>query len=197
MNHYFIPGDTSSHKIKYIDYEFRGQRFRFATHAGVFSKDHADSATDILLNAIPDLPKGSALLDLGCGYGIIGIVLSKTYCLEVTFADVNPAAVELTRRNCELNGVKAQVFESDCFDRLSAVNRQSTIVINPPIHAGKSVTYKMYEASRGFLLPGGKLYVVTLKKHGAESTIKKLKEIYESCEIIYKKKGVFVIASTS
>jgi len=195
MNQYFNFNDSLNRELKAVEYDFNGLKFTFKTHAGVFSKDHVDYATDILLNAIP--PLSGSLLDLGCGYGVIGIVLAKAYGLELTSADVNPAAVELTRMNCELNGVKANVIESDCFDQLSTVNCQSSIVLNPPIHAGKSVTYKMYEDAAKYLKSDGRLYIVTLKKHGAESTITKLREVFgsENVRIIHKKSGIYVIES--
>jgi len=188
MNQYFNNNESLNRELKYISYTFKGEKFRFATHNGVFSKDHVDYATDILLNTIP--PLSGSVLDLGCGYGVIGIVLAKTYGLELTSADVNPAAVELTR----LNGAD-NVIESDCFDNIT--DKFDTIVINPPIHAGKATTYKMYEESHSHLTAGGKLYVVTLKKHGAESTITKLKEVFGNCEVIYKKKGHYVLTSVT
>jgi len=196
MNQYFNDNQSLNKDFykKAVEYDFNGFKFMFKTHAGVFSKDHVDFATDILLNAIP--PLSGSLLDLGCGYGVIGIVLSKVYGLSLTAADVNPAAVELTRLNCELNGVKADIIESDCFDKLSTVKCQSSIVLNPPIHAGKAVTYKMYEQSADYLSPGGCLYIVTLKKHGAESTFAKLQEVYAgNARVIYKKKGIWVVES--
>jgi 16S rRNA (guanine1207-N2)-methyltransferase len=190
MKHYFID-DGEKHDLAYIDYEFRGTKFRLATHAGVFSKDHVDYATDILLNAIP--PLSGSLLDLGCGYGVIGIVIARAYGVALTQADVNPAAAELTRRNCAANRVESQVVVSDCFADVRGV--YDTIVINPPIHAGKAVTYKMYEQSYKHLTCGGRLYIVTLKKHGAESTVGKLREVFggENVEVIYRKKGHLVI----
>jgi len=188
MNQYFNNNKALNKDLRYINYQFKGVNFKFATHDGVFSKDHVDYATDILLNTIP--PITGSLLDLGCGYGVIGIVLAKIYGLELTAADINPAAVELTR----LNGVD-NVLESDCFDNING--KFDTIVINPPIHAGKATTYKMYEESLTHLNSGGKLYVVTLKKHGAESTIAKLKEVYGNCEVIYKKKGHYVLVAVT
>jgi 16S rRNA (guanine1207-N2)-methyltransferase len=193
-SHYFINDSSLNREIKYLDYRFGGTDFRFATHTGVFSKDRVDYATDILLNAIP--PLSGSLLDLGCGYGVVGIVLSKVRGLTLTQSDVNRAALELTRTNCDYNGVASVIIESDCFTNITG--KFDTIVLNPPIHAGKAVTYTMYEQSLEHLSLGGKLYVVTLKKHGAESTLAKLCEVFDgNSRLIHKKKGIFVIESTS
>ena len=190
MSHYFKQDKSLNRDLKYIDHSFKDIHFRFATHAGVFSKDHIDPATLILLNTIPHLT--GTVLDLGCGYGCIGIMLAKAYSLRLSQADINPFALDLTRLNCEYNNVDSDIIESDCFDGIK--QRFDTIIINPPIHAGKSTTYKMYENAPKHLNASGKLYVVTLKKHGAESTQRKLYEVFGGCEIIYKKKGVFVFA---
>ena len=188
MSHYFIEDDSLGHDIKEIVYYFGGHEFKFTTDAGVFSKGHIDPATDILLRAIP--PLYGSLLDMGCGYGCIGIVLAKIYSLTLTATDVNGYAVELAKANCAQNGVSADVVKSDCFENVAGTF--DTIVINPPIHAGKAVTYRMYEESRGHLADGGRLYVVTLKQHGAQSTRAKLAEIFGGCETIYKKKEYYV-----
>lgn len=192
MSHYFIEDKTLKHDIRRIKYTFRDINFEFTTDAGLFSKDHIDPATDILLNTIPGL--SGTLLDMGCGYGCIGIVLSKTYSLQLTQADINQLAVDFTKRNCIDNGVNSLVIKSNCFDNISG--SFDTIVINPPIHAGKATTYKMYEDSLLHLNKGGKLYIVTLKKHGAESTQVKLNKTFGNCETLYKKKGYYVFCCT-
>jgi 16S rRNA (guanine1207-N2)-methyltransferase len=188
MSHYFIEDKNLKHELATVEYYFKECKFTFTTDAGLFSKDDVDSATEILLNAIP--PLSGSLLDLGCGYGVIGIVLVKIHGLKLTQADVNGAAVELTIKNAKANGVVTKAVKSDCFENVSGTF--DTITLNPPIHAGKAVTYRMYEESISHLNPGGKFYVVTLKKHGAESTEVKLKSVYGNCETIYKKKGVYV-----
>ncbi len=192
MSHYFVEDDSLTHKIKKIEYRFQGRDFVFTTDAGLFSKDHVDPATDILLNNIPVL--SGALLDMGCGYGCMGIVLAKTYSLKVTQADINQTAVDFTEMNCKYNGIESEVVKSDCFGNISG--SFDTIVINPPIHAGKAVTYKMYGDSVDYLNDGGKLYVVTLKKHGAESTYRKLESVFGECDTLYKKKGYYVFECT-
>lgn len=192
MSHYFIEDKNLKHDTLTVDYYFKDKKFTFTTDAGLFSRDHIDPATEILLNALP--PLSGSLLDLGCGYGVIGIALTKTYGLKLTQADVNGAAVELTIKNAEANGVTSEAVTSDCFDNISGAF--DTITLNPPIHAGKAVTYRMYEESINHLNCGGRFYVVTFKKHGAESTEVKLKSVYDNCETIYKKKGVYVFVCT-
>ncbi|MDR2360019.1 MAG: methyltransferase [Oscillospiraceae bacterium] len=190
MSHYFTEDAPSRHEVKRIHYLFAGQKFIFTTDTGVFSKDRVDSATDILLRTIPRL--NGSLLDMGCGYGCIGIVLAKTYSLQLTQADITQTAVDLTRQNSEDNGVRSAVVKTNCFDGIDG--KFDTITINPPIHAGKAVTYRMYEESAEHLTHGGKLYIVTLKKHGAESTMLKLREVFGNCEALYKKNGCYVLS---
>ena len=129
---------------------------------------------------------------MGCGYGCIGIVLAKVYSLWLTQADINEAAVRLTRKNCMAMGVESVVVKSDCFENIPG--SFDTITINPPIHAGKAVVYRMFEESAEHLHHGGKLYVVTLKKHGALSPAKAGRNI-RNCAVVTKR-GYFVFCCT-
>lgn len=192
MSHYFTFDGSLKPDERKISYNFAGRSYVFTTDSGVFSKEHIDPATEILLTNLPPL-KGS-LLDLGCGYGCIGIMLSGAYSLELTQADINPRALELTKRNCEENGIVSHIVESDCFSNIEG--SFDTITLNPPIHAGKAVTYRMFAEAREHLREGGRFYIVTLKKHGAESTFDFLSGIYKKCDIIYKKKGYYLIAAS-
>ncbi|MDR1642324.1 MAG: methyltransferase [Clostridiales bacterium] len=188
MSHYFINDKDLKDDLKKLDFSFHGNQFAFLSNSGMFSKDHVDPASIELIETVP--PLSGSLLDMGCGYGCIGIALAKAYGLKLTQADINEAALALAEKNCQTNGVKSELIKSDCFESVSGLF--DTIAINPPIHAGKSVTYKMYEDSVKHLVPGGKLYVVTFKKHGAESTKEKLAQVYGNCETLRKKKGCYV-----
>ncbi len=192
MSHYFIEDKNLKDDIKIIDYYFGSHKFSFTSNSGLFSKDNIDYATDLLLHTIPSL-KGT-LLDLGCGYGCIGIILSKINNITLTQTDINQTALDYTRINCEKNHIISSIIHSDCFD--SITNSFDTITLNPPIHAGKDITYKMYEQAYEHLNNNGKIYIVTLKKHGAESTKKKLVSIFNNCETLYKKKGYYVFCCT-
>jgi len=193
MSHYFIEDKTLPVEQKEIVYTIGGHDFRFRTQAGVFSRHQIDFASDVLLRTLP--PLAGSLLDLGCGYGVIGVVLGKMYGLDVTMSDVNPLAVRLSEGNAALNGVAANIVLSDIYENI--VGTFDTITVNPPIHAGKAVTYAMYEGAAARLNTGGRLVVVTYKKHGAESTMAKLRDVFGRCEVLYKKKGVVVLSVDS
>lgn len=189
MSHYFIHDENMESNVTTIEYEFGGYTCSFKTDNGLFSKEHVDYATNILLHQLPELH--GKVLDLGCGYGPIGIILSKVNDIRLTMVDVNPKAIEFSRENCRINGVDATFIESDGFAGVEDV--YDAIVLNPPIHAGKKTIYEMYEMGRNHLTDGGRFYIVIQKKHGALSSIEKLGTIYETCNILYKKKGFFVL----
>ena len=191
MNHYFTENPSLLTDERTLSLEIFDMHFKFLANNGLFSCGKIDDASITLLKNIPQL-KGT-LLDLGCGYGTLGIVLAKKYNLELTMADINSIALDYAMKNAKLNQVAATPIHSDSFANITGVF--DNIVLNPPIHAGKETTYKMYTESAGHLAPGGALYIVIQKKHGAESTIKKLGEIFTQVNVLYKKKGCFVIQS--
>lgn len=196
MNHYFTSNEHLKHDQKLREYVHKFTKFEFITDAGVFSKDGVDKATDILLENLPEL--SGKVLDLGCGYGCVGIVAAKIYGknVEVFMSDVNGRALELAKTNAERNGVKAEVINSDGFENIP--QNFDFIIANPPVHAGKAVIYKMYLEAFGHLEPGGSFFLVIQKKHGALTHQKKLSEIYggQNCRVPYSKKGYFVFEFT-
>jgi len=189
MNHYFIEDETLPDDYRIFPYYYKGLAFRFTSNSGIFSPGHVDAATDLLIKNMP--PLQGSLLDLGCGYGVIGIVLCKAHNLPLTLADINPRALRCAEINCAQNDVKADILTSDGFDAIPG--KFDAITLNPPIHAGKELIYAMFEQAREHLNPGGALYIVMLEKHGAKSALQKLGEWYADCSLLYKKKGVYVI----
>jgi len=189
MNHYFIENPALLTHERELFLEIFGHKFRFLTNNGLFSCDKVDEVSLTMLKNMP--PIEGTLLDLGCGWGLLGIVLAKTYQLELTQADINSLALAYAERNAAKNGIRTTAIHSDCFDAIPG--KFDNIVLNPPIHAGKAVTYRMYEEAPLHLNLGGSLFIVIQKKHGAESTLKKLQEIFSYCEVIHRKKGCFVI----
>lgn len=170
--------------------------FKFKTDNGVFSKDFLDYASKILLENIDfDLGENEQILDVGCGYGPIGIYAKKVTNNPVVMLDVNPRALSLSKENLALNNVCATVVESDCLDQVLD-QKFGLVICNPPIHAGKNIVYKIFEQTYEVLNNGGSFWIVIQQKHGAPSAIKKLESIFEKVEIVYKKKGFYIVKST-
>ena len=167
-----------------------GNELTFVTDAGVFSRDGLDRGTELLLEALPAL--SGRVLDLGCGWGAVGVALGRKYPdLELVMTDINARAVDLARRNLAQNGVRAQVLQGDGFDPVEG--EFDAIVTNPPIRAGKAVIYSLFERARAYLKPGGALYLVIRKQQGAPSALKFLREHYGEAEIIDRGSGFHVI----
>ena len=168
-----------------------GVRASFETDAGVFSKGELDEGTRVLLEALP--PLHGRALDLGCGWGAVGVLLGKKYPdVSLLMADVNESAVALAAKNLARNGVKnARAVESDVYENVDGTF--DFIVTNPPIRAGKAVIYSMFDGARDLLSPGGRLYVVIRKQQGAPSALRHMQELYASARVIAREKGFWVI----
>ena len=188
--HYYTENPHSAHDERLIEVRALGNVLRFTTDAGVFSRDGLDRGTEVLLEALPAL--SGRVLDLGCGWGAVGVALGKRYpALDIVMTDINSRAVELARRNLAENGVTAAVLQGDGFDAVEG--RFDAIVTNPPIRAGKAVIYGLFARARDYLEPDGALYVVIRKQQGAPSALKYLKEIYSRAETVDRASGFHVL----
>ncbi len=190
MAHYFSKLPPSESKAFSIQYQFKNHSFTFVSDTGVFSKDHVDEATDLLLKNLQPPNTVHSALDLGCGYGVIGIVLNKVFNLSVSMSDVNIRAIDLAQRNLKVNKAQGQVVESDGFESLQETF--DLIVTNPPIRVGKEKMYHLFEQSLQHLNDHGELWLVIHKKHGALSALKHLKTLCEG-DIVNRTKGFHVI----
>ncbi|CQR48533.1 Ribosomal RNA large subunit methyltransferase G [Paraliobacillus sp. PM-2] len=191
---YFVNQPQSKSNPKTWTYELRGQTFQFTSDLGVFSKNEVDFGSKTLINAFqpPNIP--GDIIDLGCGYGPIGLSIAKTFPeRQVILSDINERALELAKGNAKQNQVKNVVFYIG--DRLEAIPKRSyaAILINPPIRAGKQTVHQMFEESYDVLSVDGELWIVIQKKQGAPSAIKKLNEQFREVETVKKNKGYFII----
>lgn len=189
---YFERQPDAAHDVRELRVSLLGTDFRFLADAGVFSKKQVDYGSRVLLDSLEFAPGGS-LLDVGCGYGPLGIALSKVQGQLVTMVDVNERALDLATKNAQVNGVEAQIFSSDVYEQVAGTFTH--IISNPPIRAGKSVVHRVIEEAPLYLESGGDLTLVIQKKQGAPSAKKKMEEIFGNCEIIRKDKGYYILRS--
>ena len=190
MGHYFT-NDKLPSNVKKTECFVLNNKFVFFTDNGVFSKDGLDFGSRLLLESIPLEEVGGKILDMGCGYGVFGIVLGKVINAEVDMVDINLRAIHLSERNIEKNHVnRVSVFESDCYTNINS--KYDSIITNPPIRAGKKVVYDIVMNVKDYLKDNGKLFIVIRKEQGAKSLIVDLKKVYK-VDILAKKKGFFII----
>ncbi|MDE6284510.1 MAG: methyltransferase [Bacilli bacterium] len=192
MEHYFTNDPYLKSEIRTLNYKRESYSFTFFSDNGVFAKDKIDYGSAFLLDVfLKNKDKEiKSILDVGCGYGFIGIVLSKILDIEVDMIDVNKRALHLAERNSKEMKVKAQAFLSDGYE--SVEKEYDVIITNPPIRAGKEVVMRILINAKEHLNQNGTLWFVMRKDHGVKSTIKKLEETYQT-EIIEKSKGFYVV----
>ena len=193
MGQYFDNENLPS-KMMQTECFVRGKKFIFHTDNGVFSKDGLDFGSRLLLETIPLEEVGGKVLDMGCGYGVFGIVINKLTSCHVDMVDVNLRALHLSEINVKENRcIDVSVFESFTYENIDS--KYSSIVTNPPIRAGKKIVYDIVMNARNFLEPDGKLFIVIRKEQGAKSLISDLEKEY-NVSILQKKKGFFVLMCT-
>ncbi len=196
MPSYFDNVEGLPHEDLKIEFELFGKHYCLLSDRGVFSKRRLDEGTLLLLKTIANMDLGERILDLGCGLGPIGLILAAADPRRsVTCSDVNLRALELTRKNAELLGVSERVetVNSDLYHNLPSI--YDAIITNPPIRAGKRVTYAIYEGARDHLAPGGRLYLVIRKKQGADSALAYIRALYKDARVIASHKGYRVISA--
>lgn len=189
MAQYFDNVDLKS-EIRKFDVNILDIHLSFYSDNGVFCKEHLDFGTRTLLENIPWNEIHGDILDIGCGYGPIGIIASKLTSQKVTMCDVNKRALHLVERNLKENKVEAAIIESDGYSNIS--NKFHTIITNPPIRAGKKKVYEILFGAKDHLQENGTLFLVIHKDQGAKSMIKDLETEYD-VEVLGKNKGFFVI----
>jgi len=191
MGQYFENEKLPS-EIREYTTNFLGVSFSFKTDNGVFSKDGFDFGTRVMLENIPLKDMSGDILDLGCGYGVVSIILSKFLNGNFDAVDVNKRALHLAEMNMKKNSVSnINFFESNCYENIN--KKYDYIITNPPIRAGKKVVYEMLMGAKDHLKDNGVLYFVMRKDQGAKSAIKDLESLYK-IDLICKKNGFFVIS---
>lgn len=191
-DHYYTNKPNTPHKEIEFTFELRGFSLRFVTDAGVFSRERIDFGSVLLIETM-QLADTAQVLDVGCGYGPIGLTAAKlAHQGKVTMLDINERAVALARKNAERNSIyNVEVIASDLYQGVKG--RQFDVILtNPPIRAGKEVVHQIFTEGYEHLVDGGEMWVVIQKKQGAPSAFKKLQEIYREVEEVERSKGYFI-----
>ncbi len=189
MSQYFENDKNIVDEKKLIKVKFYDKEYDFYTNNGIFSKDKLDYGSRLLLENLPNL-KGR-VLDLGCGYGIIGIILAYNEKISVDMVDVNKKALELSSLNAKLNNRNnVNIYESNIYENVRY--KYNYIITNPPIRAGKDIVRKFLKDARYYLEDDGELWFVMRKDHGVKSIMKELNDYYD-ITIIKKDKGFYII----
>ncbi len=192
LEHYFTNSTELKSEFRTIKYNYKDYQFVFTSDNGVFSKGKIDFGSKVLVETFLDNndKKIESILDVGCGYGYIGVVLAKVLNVPTTLIDVNKRAVHLTEKNIKENKINACTFVSNVYENVK--EKFDLIITNPPIRAGKRIVYDILKKAKNFLNDNGELWFVIRKEQGAKSTIKDMEELYK-VDVIKRVKGFYII----
>lgn len=189
MSHYFTNDNIQSNE-KVIKCKINNISFSFYTDNNVFSKKGLDFGTRSLLENLEVEKLHGDILDFGCGYGPIGIYISKIKNIKVDMIDINLRSIELVKKNALLNNTAINVFESNLYENIKG--KYDFIISNPPIRVGKKILYEiLFDASK-HLKENGELWIVVNKNQGAKTILKDLEKKYK-VTLINKNKGFYII----
>lgn len=191
MTHYYEEARSETNPQEIL-VQLNSDTFFLQTDNGLFSKDHLDNASKLLIESVT--PKNS-LLDLGCGYGVIGIaLLRQNPGLATVLTDVNNRAVKTARKNVKELSLQATVKQSDTYMNIDATF--SDIVTNPPLSAGKDTWYEFITQAPKHLEDEGRLSLVARHNKGGRSAEKKMKSVFGTVKTLGKSGGFRVYQST-
>lgn len=187
--HYYSRKPTTASDRQTIQADLRGRRFTFVSDAGVFSKEGIDFGSRLLIETM-EISANDRVLDVGCGYGPIGLTAASLAPQgSVTMVDINERAVQLARENASRNGItNVEIVQGNLFETLAG-RTFDKIITNPPIRAGKQVVHQIFEEAYHHLTEGGQLWIVIQKKQGAPSALAKLESLFADVREADKDKG--------
>ncbi len=195
LHYYSKTQDGLESKPNEFIFNFKDHSFKFHTDAGVFSKEYIDYGTFAMLKAFIPNDINLPILDMGAGYGPIGIVVSKLYNKKTVMCEINERAYNLILKNIKENNSDSLAYNSNLYESLDNNMKFSSVITNPPIRAGKDIVFKIYEGAYERLSKNGELWVVIQKKQGAPSSKEKLISLFGNCEIITRDKGYYILKS--
>jgi len=194
QDQYFAEKPTSELRINQVKALLRKHEFEFHTGSGVFASKKIDRGTKVLIDWLI-MKEDWKVLDLGCGYGPVGIVVKKLYPLtEVFMSDINERAVMLARTNAKSIDVEAHIKQGNLYEPFRN-EKFDTIIVNPPQIAGRALCYKIIEDAPGYLADNGLLQLVARHNKGGAMLEKKMKGMFGNVRTIKKSGGFRIYVS--
>ena len=191
MGHYFVDDKSVKSELFTYNVDILDTKLTLFSDNGVFAKNGLDFGSSLLIESFKNPDIEGLLCDLGCGNGVIGIVMNKVYKREAILVDVNPRAINLAEKNILENKANCKAITTNVFEGIN--DSFACILTNPPIRAGKVVVYSFFTESFNHLKVGGELWFVMRRNHGVESAIKKIDELFNNHEVIKRKNGFWIV----
>ncbi len=191
--HYYIEEPKS----KYIEHIIRARiknfDLIFKSASGIFSATEIDKASKLLIEKA-EIPTHSRILDLGCGYGMIGIVAAKSCpTCYVILTDINKRAVKLAKENILLNRVgNAEARQGDIYESVQD-GKFDVILLNPPMAAGRDIVLRMIKQAPNYLNNYGSLQIVANKNKGGKVLFDEMKKLFKEVKVLAKSGGFWVV----
>ena len=192
--HYYTAHPTSEIKEREYTQTINSVSLRFKTVSGVFSfGDKVDKASELLIKQFnPNAEGNLSVLDLGCGYGAVGLFLKAMHPqLNLTLIDINDRAIEYAKENARINKIEIEALQSDLYSSLDK-RTFDFIVTNPPIAAGKKLNTMLIEQAVIHLNPGGSLWLVAFHNKGGSTLKNIMKDSFGNAEDMEKSGGIRV-----
>lgn len=193
VDHYFSAEPKSQDRFGLIKAHLCSHKFEFLTSSSVFSKTRVDTGTHLLVESMV-LPQKGCVLDIGCGYGVVGIVagtLDKS--LRVVMSDVNMRAVRLAKRNVAVNRVfNAEVRYGYCYEPVADL-RFDAVLSNPPVSAGMDTVKAIITGAPTVMAAGGSFQMVIRSKIGAKTLPELFKATFGNCSVLARESGFRVL----
>lgn len=191
--HYYTAKPKSDVRESSYETTLRGNRLSILTASGLFSPSRPDRGSMVLIEYCK-LEPGWRVLDLGCGYGLVGVALKKAEpSIGLVCSDVNQRAVAYTKKNLARNGVEGEVVSGLGYDSISG--KFDSIYLNPPQSAGKAVCVELIQTAKAYLAEGGFLQIIVRKNKGGGPLSEVMKETFGNLDVLAKKGGFWLYVS--
>jgi 16S rRNA (guanine1207-N2)-methyltransferase len=192
-DHYFVAKPKSEERFGLVRTNLCGRSFEFLTSTSVFSKKRVDLGTRVLIESMV-LPKTGCILDIGCGYGPVGIVAATLNPkLSVVMTDVNMRAVRLAKKNVALNKIaNAEVRYGYLYEPVESLVFDC-VLSNPPVSAGMETVKAIIKEAKKVMAEKATFQMVIRSKIGAKALPALFKETFGNCMVLARESGFRIL----